>query len=485
MERVMSGALKTYRSRRNFAATPEPAGKPARTNARKPLRYLIQRHAATRLHYDFRIEHHGVLKSWAVTKAPSRDPTVKRLAVEVEDHPIDYGTFEGRIPEGSYGAGTVQLWDRGHWTPRDADFDEAMKQGMIKIELDGERLKGGWALVRLKSDRGRPSKRNNWLLIKEKDAHAVAGEGDALAEIDASVTTGRSLAEIAQGKRQWILSKPPHLKASAKLPPAASTKQTTTKLSAFVPVQLCKIADHPPRAAGWVHEIKFDGYRIQISVGGISVGGDRATLRTSNGLDWSDRFPELSAEAAAWPDAVIDGELCALDADHRPDFSALQAAISDKKTGGLIYFTFDLLFEGGEDLRKLPLSHRKARLLAYVDHVGKAGPHLRYVEHFGTSGQAVLESACRMDLEGIISKKLDAPYHAGHSASWVKSKCRGRDEVVIGGWSSDGAARFRSLLVGVRKGAGLRYLGRVGTGYSAALTKTLLPALKAAAVNGG
>ncbi len=471
----MSGELKAYRSKRNFAATPEPKGKQTRAKAGTPLRYLIQRHAATRLHYDFRIEHDGVLKSWAVTKAPSRDPTVKRLAVEVEDHPIDYGTFEGTIPKGSYGAGTVQLWDRGRWTSQNADFDDALKKGVIKIELDGERLKGGWALVRLKSDRGRPSTRNNWLLIKEKDAHAVAGEGDALAAIDASVATGRSLAEIAQGKRQWTSSKPSHLEAPAKLTPTASTKQTTTKPPVFVPIQLCKIADHPPRAVGWAHEIKFDGYRIQ-----ISVGGGRATLRTRKGIDWSDRFPELSAEAAAWPDAVIDGELCALDADHRPDFSALQAAISDERTGGLIYFAFDLLFEGGEDLRKLPLSHRKARLLAYVDRVGNAGPHLRYVEHFGTSGQAVLESACRMDLEGIISKKLDAPYHAGRSASWVKSKCRGRDEVVIGGWSSEGGARLRSLLVGVRKGDGLRYLGRVGTGYSAALTKTLLPALKAA-----
>jgi bifunctional non-homologous end joining protein LigD len=338
LERVMSGALRTYRSKRNFAATPEPQGKQTRAKASKPLRYLIQRHAATRLHYDFRIEYHGVLKSWAVTKAPSRDPIVKRLAVEVEDHPIDYGSFEGTIPKGGYGAGTVQLWDRGHWTPQDADFDEALKAGVIKIELDGERLKGGWALVRLKSDRGRPSKSNNWLLIKEKDAHAIAGEGDALAEIDASVTTGRSLAEIAQGKRQSIASKPPHLKASAKLPPGTATKQTRTKPPVFVPVQLCKIAAHPPDAVGWAHEIKFDGYRIE-----VGVGGDRAALRTRKGRDWSDRFRELSAEAAVWPDAVLDGELCALDADHRPDFSALQAAISDKKTCGLIYFAFDLL----------------------------------------------------------------------------------------------------------------------------------------------
>ena len=464
--------LKTYLSKRKFATTPEPKGKHTRATTRAALRYLIQRHAATRLHYDFRIEHHGVLKSWAVTKAPSRDPAIKRLAVEVEDHPIDYATFEGVIPPGNYGAGTVQLWDHGSWTPQDIDIDAAFKTGVIKIELNGERLKGGWALIRLKSDRGRQSKRNNWLLIKEKDAHAIPGDGDALAEIDASIATGRSLAEIARDKPPPAAKEPIRRNSPAKpKPPAAAI----AKPPDFVPIQLCETADHPPGAAGWVHEIKFDGYRIQ-----ISIGGGRAILRTRNALDWSSRFPELAANAAAWPDAVIDGELCALNSDHQPDFSALQTAISEKRTAGLTYFAFDLLFNGGEDLRKLPLSHRKAQLQAYIEGAGKAGPRLRYVEHFATSGRAVLESACSMDLEGIISKKLKAPYRAGRSASWVKSKCRGRDEVVIGGWSSEGGIRFRSLLVGVRKGDSLRYLGRVGTGYSAALTKSLLPALKAA-----
>ena len=465
----MSDNLKTYRSRRNFAATPEPHGNQTRTKAGKPLRYLIQRHAATRLHFDLRVEYNGVLKSWAVTKAPSRDPSVKRLAVEVEDHPIEYGTFEGTIPEGSYGAGTVQLWDRGTWVPRDADLANAFDKGVIKMDLHGERLKGGWTLVRLKSNRGKPSKHNNWLLIKERDTHAVDGEGNALAEIDASVATGRGMAEIAEGKHQ---SSPVTKRRAASTRPAASAPP------AFLPIQLCSVADHPPSTTGWVHEIKFDGYRIQ-----IGIGGGRAILRTRNGLDWSDRFPELSTEAAGWPDAIVEGELCALDAGHTPNFSTLQAAIGDKNTESLIYFAFDLLFAGGEDLRNLPLSHRKARLQAYVDRVGDAGRRLRYVEHFATSGKAVLESACRMDLEGIVSKKLDAPYRPGLSATWIKSKCRGRDEVIIGGWSSENGARLRSLLAGVKDGDGLRYLGRIGSGYNAALTRVLLPALKTTAAD--
>jgi len=467
------GELKTYKAKRNFTATPEPAG--AKGKARKGrLTYLIQRHAATRLHYDFRIELDGVLKSWAVTKAPSRDTAVKRLAVEVEDHPLDYGTFEGTIPAGNYGAGTVQLWDRGEWEPQEEDLDKAFRDGAIKMILHGERLKGKWALIRLRADRGKPSKRNNWLLIKEKDEYAVPGEGDANMEIDASVTTGRSLAEIAEGKRQWTSSKATGRKAPEKPRARAAVTSHATRPHAFVPIQLCKIADLPPQGTGWAHEIKFDGYRIQ-----IGAGGGRAVLRTRKGLDWSGKFPDLAADAAQWPDAVLDGELCALAENHMPDFSALQAAISDGDTGELIYFAFDLLFEGSEDLRGLPLSHRKARLQAYLDRIPKkARGRIRYVDHFATTGQAVLESACRMDLEGVISKKLDAPYQAGRTSTWLKSKCRGRDEVVIGGWTSEGA-RFRSLIVGIQDKDGLRHLGRVGTGYAQPLMKTLLPALKA------
>lgn len=473
------GELDTYQAKRRFGATPEPKGRkaPARSRGDRDagLRYLIQRHAASRLHYDFRIEHDGVLKSWAVTKAPSRDPAVKRLAVEVEDHPLDYGDFEGTIPSGNYGAGTVQLWDAGTWTPQDKDLDAAFEKGVIKLDLDGQRLKGGWALVRLKSDRGKPPKRANWLLLKERDAYAVDGEGDALTEIDASVTTGRSLAEIAAGAAQWTSSRPVARKGPTRPRPGKAETSTARKPPAFLPLQFAKVVDRPPADAGWAHEIKFDGYRLQ-----IAVGGGQAALRTRNGLDWTERFPALAAQAAAWPDAVIDGELCALNAKAAPDFSALQAAIAAGRTEDLIYFAFDLLREGDEDLRPLPLSHRKARLRAYCDRVGNTGPSLRYVDHFAASGEAVLLSACRMNLEGVISKRLDAPYRAGRTATWLKSKCRGRDEVVIGGWSTEGGSRLRSLLVGVQGRGGLHYRGRVGTGFSAAATETLLPALKAA-----
>ncbi|WP_029415142.1 DNA ligase D [Brevundimonas bacteroides] len=471
----MRGELETYRRKRRFNDTPEPRGRKVAGKATGGGRYLIQRHAATRLHYDFRIEVDGVLKSWAVTKAPSRDPKVKRLAVEVEDHPLDYGDFEGTIPGGNYGAGTVQMWDTGTWSPQEPDLAAAFKRGQVKMVLEGERLQGKWALIRLKGDRGKPSKRNNWLLIKEKDDHAVEGESDANMEIDASVVSGRTMAEIADGKAQWTSSKPTSRRAPAKPKPSPAQVSHARKPHAFVPIQLCKVVDHPPGDAGWVHEIKFDGYRVQ-----ISTGGGRATVRTRNGLDWTDRFPELAADAGAWPDAVIDGEVCALAEDASPDFSALQAALSDGKTEDLIYFAFDLLFEGAEDLRDLPLSHRKARLRALLDRLphGMAG-RVRFVDHFGSSGRAVLESACRMDLEGVISKRLDAPYRAGRSTTWVKSKCRGRDEVVIGGWTAEGS-RFRSLLVGVKDKDGLRSLGRVGTGFGQPLLKTLLPALEAA-----
>jgi bifunctional non-homologous end joining protein LigD len=470
------GELETYQAKRRFDETPEPKGRKAVAGKAAPRRYLIQRHAATRLHYDFRIEIDGVLKSWAVTKAPSRDVSVKRLAVEVEDHPLDYGSFEGTIPAGNYGAGTVQLWDVGTWEPQEPDLEAAFAKGQIKMVLHGERLVGKWALIRLRSDRGKPSKRNNWLLIKERDEYAVEGEGDALAEIDASVTTGRSLAEIAAGRKQWVSSKKTGQKAPPKPQASKALASASAKPPPFVPIQLCKVVDHPPPGSGWVHEIKFDGYRMQ-----FGIGGGRAVLRTRSGLDWTDRFPEHAADAAKWPDAVVDGELCALTEDHAPDFSALQAAISDGRTGDLVYFAFDLLFEGAEDLRTLPLSHRKARLQAYMDRIPKgARSRVRYVEHFASTGQAVLDSACRMDLEGVISKRLDAPYTAGRSTSWVKSKCRGRDEVIIGGWTSEGS-RFRSLIVGVQDGdRGLRHLGRVGTGYAQPLMKTLLPALQAA-----
>ena len=286
------GELKTYQAKRSFAETPEPKGRKGRAKT-TALTYLIQRHAATRLHYDFRIEVDGVLKSWAVTKAPSHDTLVKRLAVEVEDHPLDYGAFEGTIPAGNYGAGTVQMWDRGTWEPQEPDLDAAFAKGQIKMVLHGERLQGKWALIRLRSDRGKPSKRSNWLLIKERDDYTVEGEGDANMEIDASIVSGRTLAEIAGGTTEWTSSRP----TTRKLPPKPKLTKaaagSSTRPPAFVPIQLCKIADYPPRGAGWAHEIKFDGYRIQ-----IGVGGGKAILRTRKGLDWTTKFQAQADDAA-------------------------------------------------------------------------------------------------------------------------------------------------------------------------------------------
>lgn len=444
----MSAKLRDYRAKRNFSNTPEPAPRATRPAGGPALRFVVQRHDATRLHYDFRLEHAGVLKSWAVTKAPSRDPAIKRLAVEVEDHPLDYGGFEGTIPKGNYGAGTVQLWDEGTWSPVSPDVDAALAAGELKVNLTGRHLRGGWVLVRLKTDRGKPAKRQNWLLIKERDAEAVPGDGDTLAAIDTSVRSGRSVKAIASG--------------DTAAPPG------------FLPIQLCDTADHPPTGADWLHEIKFDGYRLQ-----IAIGGGRAVLRTRSGLDWTERFPELAAAAATWPPAVLDGELCALDTDGTPDFTCLQAALAAGDTAALHYFAFDLLQEAGEDRRDTPLHRRKAALEAYVAGVGE--PKLRYVAHFGSAGAAVLESACRMHLEGVVSKHRDAPYRAGRGPSWVKSKCRGRDEVVIGGWIPSGNSGLRSLLVGVQEGGALRYLGRVGTGFREAGAKLLLTALREAA----
>jgi bifunctional non-homologous end joining protein LigD len=298
----MRGELETYRKKRRFGETPEPKGAKGRRTKGAPLRYLIQRHAATRLHYDFRIEFDGVLKSWAVTKAPSRDPAVKRLAVEVEDHPLDYGGFEGTIPSGNYGAGTVQMWDAGTWTPQAPETLEAdFARGSVKMWLDGERLKGGWALVRLKSDRGRPSKRNNWLLIKEKDEQAVPGEGDANMEIDASVTTGRSLAEIAEGRKQWTASKPVARKGPAKPKARAAVTAKANKPHAFTPLQMCKPVDYPPGGSGWVHEIKLSPCASRMSFAASAVSASSVWNPASRRI-WiaSRRMTASSSTTKAW-----------------------------------------------------------------------------------------------------------------------------------------------------------------------------------------
>jgi bifunctional non-homologous end joining protein LigD len=485
---------------RDFGETEEPSGA-EKTKPSNRLRFVIQKHAATRLHYDFRLELDGTFKSWAVTRGPSMDPADKRLAVEVEDHPLDYGDFEGTIPKGQYGGGTVMLWDRGYWEPEPGtDPHVGLKKGDLKIVLDGERLKGGFVLVRMK--RREREKRNNWLLIKHHDGWALEGHGDALVEGETtSVASGRPMEAIAEGrgkgptrfmtgkaragaKRVWNSNKGEAADARAQstrpkaapLKAAPAPKLKAAALPGFVAPQLAKSVDRPPQGAGWGHEIKFDGYRLQ-----LRVEGGHATLKTRTGLDWTAKFKEIGQDGEALPDCLIDGEACALDHNGSPDFAALQAALSDGKTGDLIFFAFDLLFappEGGEgaDLRNLPLSERKARLKALLAGAPKTKKRIRYVEHFEIAGDAVLQSACRMALEGIVSKGLDAPYRSGRSESWLKSKCRAGHEVVIGGWTGE-AGQLRSLLVGVNKGGKLIYVGRVGTGFGRDKVSRVLPRL--------
>jgi bifunctional non-homologous end joining protein LigD len=471
---MASRKLSTYRAKRDFSVTAEPSGEAPVASSNR-LRYVIQKHDATRLHYDLRLEADGVFKSWAVTRGPSLDPHDKRLAVEVEDHPLDYGDFEGVIPEGQYGGGSVMLWDRGYWAPEGMTPEQGLKKGELKFALDGEKLHGSWVLVRMKGDRF-GGKRVNWLLIKHDDAYAHPGDRDALLEDSKSVASGRDMEAIAEGRGRG----PKPFVTLAERAPANAVWQSKPRaakvgpLPGFVPPQLAASVDRPPSGAGWAHEIKFDGYRLQ-----LRVEGGQARLLTRKGLDWTTRFAAIAEAGAVLPAGIYDGEACALNAAGAPDFPTLQAALADGDTDNLVYFVFDVLFSGDEDLRPLPLSERKTRLRALCDKLPKrTAQRIRYVDHFTTAGQAVLDSACRMDLEGIISKRLDDAYRSGRTSAWVKAKCRAGHEVVIGGWSGEGA-EVRSLLVGVERGGHLIYLGRVGTGFGRDTVKRLAPKLRA------
>jgi bifunctional non-homologous end joining protein LigD len=480
-----------YRAKRNFAKTAEPSGR-TEVAASPRLRFVVQKHAARQLHYDLRLELDGVFKSWAVARGPSADPADKRLAVEVEDHPLDYGDFEGTIPKGEYGGGTVQLWDRGFWSPEGGKTaEQAFKSGDLKFALDGARLHGSWVLVRMRSDRY-GGKRTNWLLIKHRDSSAKPGDADSLLKEDRSVASGRTLEEIAKGigkrPKPFMLSSAHRARADAVWtrktehdagvrtadPKAkrASVKRVMVKqMPSFVEPQLCKLVEQPPAGPGWAHEVKLDGYRAQ-----LRVQKHQAVIRTRTGLDWTDRFAAIAKDAKRLPDCLIDGEVIAVDERRLPSFAALQAALSNEKSEDLAFFAFDLLFEGKEDLRALPLSDRKARLQTLLGAPGLSD-RLHYVAHLQSSARDVFESACKMNLEGIVSKKLDATYRSGRSGGWTKAKCRAGQEIVIGGWTSQGGS-VRSLLAGVYRGGQLAYVGRVGTGYSQSIAKVLSPRLE-------
>jgi bifunctional non-homologous end joining protein LigD len=470
--------LAVYKTKRDFAKTREPDGGERSQSGRL---FIVQKHDATRLHWDLRLEMDGVLKSWAVTKGPSPDPDDKRLAVRTEDHPMSYAMFEGTIPKGEYGGGTVMLWDRGEWEPVGGkDPVRTIEDGHIHVILHGERMKGEWLLVRMK---GRPGeKRENWLLRKVADAQA-GGSGDLVDTALTSVATGRAMAEIADGddpawqadaKRATADPDPANAPGKAPRTPRKSPvrKKASGALPAFRDVQLATLVDHVPAGAGWLYEVKYDGYRAL-----LAVSGDAVRAYTRNGHDWSDRFAPIVEAAARLGigSALIDGEVVALDQAGRPSFSALQAALKDG--GDLHYFAFDLLEQDGEDVGTLANAERKARLATLL---AGAEPPIHYAEHVASGGERLFDRLCRDGYEGVICKRADAPYRATRSRNWLKVKCTRRQEFVILGYiESDKAGRgLRSLAIGLNDGGALRYAGRVGTGFDAATRAMLLTRLK-------
>ncbi len=486
-------ALKTYRAKRKFNVTSEPRGKVAETSGN---RFVIQKHAARRLHYDFRLELDGVMKSWAVTRGPSLVPGEKRLAVHVEDHPIEYNTFEGTIPQGEYGGGTVMVWDRGRWYP-EGDARKGYRAGRLNFRLDGEKLHGSWHLVRMRKREG--ERQDPWLLIKANDAEARGTNApDILEEEPWSVVTKRSLDEITEGaparkRRPVAAKKTPGKRASkAAKPTPRKGKRASSRTRAavatsdvrraeprrrsrkappdFVAPCLARLEAQAPGGAGWVHEIKFDGYRIEARLNGGAV-----ELKTRTGLDWTKKFQPIADAVAKLraTNAIVDGEIVVDVGNGISDFSTLQADLSSGRTDRFAYYAFDLLFLDGEDLRKRPLIERKAALAELVGK--KRDGRVRLSEDFAEPGPAVLKHACQLGLEGIISKQRDAPYRSGRTGDWLKIKCSDRQEFVIAGYkdSSVGPGLIGALALGYYQDGAFRYAGRVGTGFTQKLAREL------------
>jgi bifunctional non-homologous end joining protein LigD len=445
--------LGKYRSKRDFGRTPEPAGGEARPETGI---FVVQKHAASHLHYDFRLELDGVLKSWAVPKGPSLDPSVKRLAMHVEDHPLEYASFEGIIPAGQYGGGTVMVWDSGYWSP-EGDPRAGYRKGHLKFFLAGKKLHGKWVLVRGKTDeRGRES----WLLMKERD-EAADTSVEVTAAFPLSAATGRTMEEIAAGRDAVWSSEEGRLPGGAEsAPPVPGGKPAP--LPDLLAPQLATLVKEPPPGEEWLHEIKYDGYRLL-----CRIDGDDVRLFTRKGQDWSAKFPCLveGLRGLALGTAWLDGEAVVILPDGTTSFGALQESLSAGRDADIVHYLFDLLYLDGSDLRNLPLSRRKELLsLILRDRSGC----FRYADHVPGNGGIFYASACRYRVEGIVSKRSDSPYAAGRGRSWVKVKCRNLQEFVIGGFSiSEKGRGFRSLLLGVRDGEGrLRYSGKVGTGFS-------------------
>jgi bifunctional non-homologous end joining protein LigD len=462
--------LAPYREKRDFKKTPEP---PAKVKRRSGNSFVIQKHAATRTHFDFRLEHDGVLWSWAVTKGPSYDPAQKRLAVRTEDHPLEYGGFEGIIPKGEYGAGPVMIWDRGTWEPL-SDPAQGIEDGNLKFILHGERLKGEWALIRMKADK-RGSKRENWLLIKKRDEHARDG-GEPTEFFLTSVKSGRDMEQLRRGEVPvWSSNRPKQAEEKRHSPVKTSGRSKRLKAPDFIAPQLATLVDEVPDGDAWLHEVKYDGYRI---IG--RKAGDDVTLFSRRGLDWTRRFPTIAEAMRSVPAevALFDGEIAYVLPDGITDFKSMQEHI-DTPDPAIRYFVFDLLWLDGKHLRDLPLVERKARLESLLGE-GRATDWIIYSGDVAGSGETFFNEACKSGLEGIISKRKDAPYRSGRSKSWLKIKCGKRAEFVIGGFSKSAAKRpFASLLLGTFEDGKLVYAGKVGTGFNNADREMLAKRFKA------
>lgn len=493
-------ALEDYRRKRNFARTKEPAGKKSLPRGHAIQRqFVIQKHAASHLHYDFRLELDGVLKSWAVPKGPHLDPTKKSLAVQVEDHPLEYASFEGTIPAGEYGGGTVMVWDRGTWATTD-DPNKSLKKGKLTFTLQGEKLHGEWSLVRMhgKANQDQDAKQN-WLLIKkEDDAAQPLSQGDILEQQPLSVVTGRDMDEIAASRKGKTVSTTSKKKGSVKAS-ISSRSKTKRKVSAstntiaemdlqkvsqarrksfpktFSP-QLATLSSQVPEGEDWLHEVKYDGYRLI-----AMIDGGQVKLITRGGNDWTDRFSLLAQELGKLPvsQAVLDGEVVVLNSDGISDFQRLQNWLKSGRSGSLAYFVFDLPYLNGYDLQQTPLEIRK-QLLAEVLPKDHNKGIVRYGGHIVGQGATVVEQACQLKAEGIVSKRLDSPYQQRRSRDWLKIKCSRRQEFIIVGYTRPSGSRtgFGALLLAYYEADELIYCGRVGTGFTEASLKQLTGELK-------
>ncbi|MBB3238897.1 bifunctional non-homologous end joining protein LigD [Pseudomonas sp. Tn43] len=470
----MNKNLDDYNRMRDFSATSEPAAvkrsgkKAAKDHA---LQFCIQKHDASHLHYDFRLELDGALKSWAVPKGPSLDPKVKRLAIHVEDHPLEYATFEGTIPEGHYGAGDVIVWDRGVWIPLD-DPAKAYAKGRLKFELQGEKLGGLWNLVRTHM----PGKQEQWFLIKHQDSAARPdSEYDVVAAQPDSVLSDRTILEKKHGAEKPKPIKKVPAKAR-KEKSAQLTGARKAKLPELLKPELATLVESAP-GGEWSYEIKFDGYRVM-----ARIDHDEVRLFTRNGHDWTHKLPAQARALAALDleSAWLDGEMVVANEQGVPDFQALQNAFDSGRSGSIVYYLFDLPYLNGVDLREVPVEERRAALAIVLK--PNQNPLLRFSDAFGESPEALLNSACEMKMEGLIGKRLGSPYVSRRTSDWIKLKCKHRQEFIVVGFTDPKGTRsaFGALLLGLhdRDSGELRYAGKVGTGFNEATLKRIYEQLK-------